>query len=104
VFARFVRRRLAPFFAPRVLRVPRTPVGATTCGRVRGLEVLVVRGADRVSCARARALTRARALAGITGWRYYDWRRAGRRPWNAVYVRADRKIIVTTRPVASRRR
>jgi hypothetical protein len=59
--------------------------------------VFVVRGGERVGCARARTLARARGLAGITGWRYYDWRRSGRRPWRAVYVRADRKIIVATR-------
>lgn len=97
LFARFVRRRLEPFFPPRALRVPRTATGARACGRVRLLDVLVVRGSARVSCARARALTRTRALAGIRGWRYYDWRRSGRRPWTAVYVRADRRIIVVTR-------
>lgn len=97
VLARFVRRRLAPFFPPRALRVPATPTGARACGRVGRLDVLVVRGAERVTCVRARRLARARALAGIAGWRYYDWRHSGRRPWTGVYVRADRRIIVATR-------
>ena len=97
VFAGYVRRRLEPFFPPRALRVPRAAAAAKACGRARLLDVLVVRGRSRVSCARARALGRARALAGIAGWRYYDWRRSGRRPWSAVYVRADRRIIVVTR-------
>lgn len=97
VLASFVRRRLAPFFPPRALRVPATPTGARACGRVGLLDVLVVRGAERVTCVRARRLARARALAGIAGWRYYDWRHSGRRPWTGVYVRADRRIIVATR-------
>lgn len=97
VFAGFVRRRLAPFFPPRALRVPVVATGAKACGRVGRLDVLVVRGAQRVSCMRARKLARARALAGIAGWRYYDWRRSGRRPWTGIYVRADRRIIVATR-------
>ena len=98
VFADFVRRRLRPFFPPRALRpAPAVAADAKPCGRVRGEEVLVVRGAARVSCARARALARSRALAGIAGWRYYDWRRSGRRPWTAVYVRRDRRVIVARR-------
>lgn len=98
LFARYVRRRLEPFFAPHSLRVPDHAAHAKACGTTRGLAVLVVRGRSRVSCGRARELARARALAGIPGWRYYDWRRSGRRPWSAVYVRADRRIIVATRP------
>jgi hypothetical protein len=99
VFAAFVRRRLEPFFPPRQLRVPLT--GGTPCGAAGAVEVLVVRGAERVTCARARALSRTRALAGIEGWRYYDWRRSGRTPWSGVYVRRDRKIIVVTRPLSA---
>lgn len=97
VFAAFVRRRLEPFFPPPMLRVRMPPTGAKPCGRARALDVLVIRGASRVSCARARDLARGRALHGIAGWRYYDWRRSGRRPWEAVYVRNDRRVIVVTR-------
>ncbi len=102
-FADLVRRRLDPFFPPRALRVPDAPsAGAKPCGTVlrrgAGLEVLVVRGAARVTCARARGLVRSRSLGGIDGWRYYDWRRAGRRTWTAVLVRRDRRIVVVARP------
>lgn len=103
VFARYVRRRLDPFFPPRALHVPDRPAHAKRCGSARGLEVLVVRGGSRVSCTRARTLGRTRALAGIRGWRYYDWRRSGRRPWSAVYLRVDRRVIVVTRPTSRRR-
>lgn len=103
VFAAFVRRRLEPFIGPpRRLRVPASATGAHPCGAIRRrgrtLDVLVVRGAARLLCARARRLARARAFAGIHGWRYYDFRRSGRRPWSDVYVRADRRIVVVTRP------
>jgi len=104
-FARLVRRRLEPFFPPRALRVPRA--GARSCGRVlrggRSLEVYVVRGRSRLLCARARQLGRARAAAGIAGWRYYDWARSGRRPWTGVYVRRDRRIVVATLAPGARR-
>jgi hypothetical protein len=104
-FAAFVRRRLEPFAGPpRSLRVPRGDAGARSCGslrtRGRALDVLVVRGQPGVLCARARALARADGLRGIAGWRYYDYRRSGRRPWSDVYVRADRRVIVVTRPAA----
>jgi hypothetical protein len=108
-FAGLVRHRLAPFFPPRALRLPRGAAPARSCGRVlhggRGLEVVVVRGARRILCARARRLVRARPLAtpGIAGWRYYDWARSGRRPWTAVYVRRDRRVVVATIRAASRR-
>lgn len=103
VFADHVRVRLAPFFPPRALRIPpaRT-TEARACGRVGRRDVLVVRGAGRVTCARARSLARARALAGIDGWRYYDWERSGRGPWDAVYVRRDRRIVVATMARAAR--
>lgn len=104
VFARYVRHRLEPFFPPRALRVPLGPASAKRCGRTRARDVLVVRGRSRVSCARARALVRARALAGISGWRYYDWRRSGRRPWSTVYVRRDRRIVVATLAAPAPRR
>jgi hypothetical protein len=107
-FARFVRHRLAPFLPPRALRVPRSAgaAAARPCGSAlhggRRLTVLVVRGRSRVLCARARALARAHALSGIAGWRYYDWSRSGRRPWSAVYVRRDGRVVVATLSAAPR--
>jgi hypothetical protein len=103
VFAAFVRRRLEPFVGPRrALRVPAGAAGARGCGslhvRGRAVDVLVVRGGDRILCARARTLARANGLRGVAGWRYYDYRRSGRRPWSDVFVRADLRVIVVTRP------
>lgn len=102
-FGRLVRTRLDPFIGPpRSLRVPTSTTGARACGSLRrggrALDVLVVRGQSRLLCARARRLVRAHALAGIAGWRFYDFRRSGRRPWWDVYVRADRRVIVVTQP------
>lgn len=103
VFARFVRRRLEPFVGPpRSLRVPASATGARPCGAVRRggrtLEVLVVRGSPGVLCTLVRRLARANGLRGIARWRYYDYRHSGRRPWSDVYVRADRRVVVVTRP------
>ncbi len=103
IFAAFVRRRLDPFLRPpRALRVAATEAGARPCGAVRrrgrALDVLVLRGGTRLLCLRARRLARAPAYAGIRGWRYYDYRRSGGRPWSDVFVRADRRIVVVTRP------
>jgi hypothetical protein len=103
-FAALVRRRLAPFFPPRALRLPARG-GGRSCGAVvrggRRLDVVVLRGGTRILCARARRLARAHGLAGIAGWRYYDWARSGRRPWSAVYVRSDGRFVVATRRVTA---
>lgn len=34
------------------------------------------------------------------GRRYYDWERSGRRPWDAVCVRRDRRVVVATMAVS----
>lgn len=103
VFARFVRRRLEPFVGPpRSLRVPAVETGARSCGTVRRagqtLDVLILRGSPGVLCVLVRRVARANALRGIPRWRFYDYRHSGRRPWRDVYVRADRSVIVVTRP------
>jgi hypothetical protein len=101
VFARFVHRRLEPFAGPpRALRVPATKSGARACGSVRrrgrALDVLIVRGSPKVLCALARRVARRDGLRGIRGWRFFDYRHSGRRPWSDVYVRADRRVVVVT--------
>jgi hypothetical protein len=104
VFARFVRRRLEPFARPpRALRIPASSAGARACATVRRhgrgptLDVLVLRGSPRVLCALARRVARRDGLRGIAGWRWYDPRHSGRRPFDDVYVRADRRVVVATR-------
>lgn len=108
VFARFVRGRLEPFVGPpRSLRVPASAPQARACGSVRRrgrlLDVLVARGSRGVLCALARRVARADGLRGIRGWRYYDYRHSGRRPWSDVYVRADRRVVVVTTPAGNLR-
>ena len=105
VFAAFVRRRLEPFATPpRALRVPRSAARARSCGtlRARGrlVEVLIGRGPAGVTCAPARRVVRLDPLRAIAGWRFYDFRHSGHRPWADVYVRADRRVVVVTRPAA----
>lgn len=102
VYARFIRRAVAPFAFPPVqrLRLPRTARGLPECGVVRAfgrrLRVHVLRGADRVSCRQARALARRPPLHPPAGWRSYDWRRTGAGPWAWVLARRDRSAVVAT--------
>ena len=60
------------------------------------LRVHVIRGARRMTCRRARERSpAARRSQGVRGWRAYDWRDAAG-PWQDVYARRDRKVIVAT--------
>lgn len=101
-FATLVRRKLEPFIGPpRSLKVPGGVGKGKPCGRLRRagtrLNVFVIRGADRVGCARARQLVRVGTLRRIGGWHAYDFQRSGRKPWSDIYVRRDRRIIVAAR-------
>jgi hypothetical protein len=102
-FATLVRRKLEPFIGPsRSLKVPRSVGNGKACGGLRRagaarLNVFVIRGSKRVDCARARHLVRIGTLRRIAGWRAYDFRRSGRKPWSDIYVRRDRKVIVASR-------
>ena len=94
-FANLVERAVDPLVHPplRVLRLPRRPEDAAAiCGR----RVVVVRGADRTTCARARAVARKPRMRPIPGWRFYDLRGARRPAWEGAYVRRGGKVVVAT--------
>jgi hypothetical protein len=100
IFARFLRRRVAPFAFPPVrrLRLPRTTRGIHGCATVRAfgrrLRVYVLRGA--VPCDRARTVARRAPLHPPAGWRSFDWRRTGAGPWSwVVKRRAGHEIVAT---------
>jgi hypothetical protein len=99
-FARLVRRAVVPLVAPpfRALRMPRTLAGRRGCGTARRsgrtLGVFVVRGARLVTCRRARALARRPPLVRVPRWRAYDWRATGDGPWQTVWVRQDRRVVI----------
>ncbi len=99
-FARLIRRRVAPLVSPPVkaLRMPRTLTGRRGCGTVRRAarrwRVFVTRGAALVACARARTIARRSPLRTTTGWVGYDWSRTGDGPWQTVWARADRKVVI----------
>jgi hypothetical protein len=101
-FARFVRRRVAPFADPPVrdLRLPRAIGRSKRCSTIRrfgvSLRVYVVRGRSRVTCTRARRLARRPPLRPISGWTAYDWTATGRKPWRDVLVRRDRRVVIAT--------
>jgi hypothetical protein len=99
-FASLVATRTHAFRPPpRSLRVPRSSRATKACGMVRRsgsrLRVRVLRGARRVTCARARELARRTPIQGERGWRAYDWRDATG-PWQDIYARGDRKVVVGT--------
>jgi hypothetical protein len=99
-FARLIRRRVAPLVSPPVkaLRMPRTLTGRRGCGTVRRADrswrAFVTRGARLVSCSRARDLARRAPLRPTTGWVAYDWSRTNNGPWQTVWSRADRKVVI----------
>jgi hypothetical protein len=99
-FARLIRRSVAPLVAPPVkaLRMPRTLAGRRGCGTVRRAgrtwRVFVTRGARLVTCTRARTLARRPPLRATPGWVAYDWGRTDNGPWQTVWARADRKVII----------
>jgi hypothetical protein len=99
-FARLVRRAVVPLVAPpvRALRMPHSVTGRRGCGSVRRfgrrLHVFVTRGARLVSCRRARALARRPPLVRVPRWRAYDWSRTGDGPWQTVWARVDRRVVI----------
>lgn len=99
-FARLMRRRVAPLVSPPVkaLRMPRTLTGRRGCATVRRAgrtwRVFATRGAQLLSCARARTLARRSPLRPVAGWVAYDWSRTGDGPWQTVWARGDRKVVI----------
>src|SRR3954447_19692613 len=106
-YAHLIRRRIAPFAFPPVrrLRVGPPASAGKRCGcvlrRGRTLGVLLPRGGERVTCARARAIVRTPPTRSIRGWRTYDWRAARPRTWSWVSARADRSVLVGAAPLAA---
>lgn len=106
IFARFVRRALRPFLdvPVRALDLPwrAGAAGALACGTVRAhgrrREVHVTRGADRITCRRARQLVRAPRMRPPAGWRYHHWAPSRRGPWSDVLSRSDRRVVVAAIP------
>jgi hypothetical protein len=100
IYARFIRRAVAPFAFPPVRRLglPRTTRGARACDTVRAsgrrLRVFVVRGA--VACGVARRTARRPLLHPSPGWNCFDWRHTGAGPWRSVLKRPRRPDVVAT--------
>ncbi|MCW3040067.1 MAG: hypothetical protein JWM31_1972, partial [Solirubrobacterales bacterium] len=108
VQAAFIAGRAAGVIRPPSLTLhpPRHRAGTKDCGtQVRfghQLAVRVLRGRDRIGCARARALVRRPPLRPIRGWRWADWSTLPG-PWLDVYRRADARIVVATAAPERRR-
>jgi hypothetical protein len=100
-FTDLVARRAAwELPPPRKLAVPRGSRKTKPCGTIhrggRTLRVHVAHGRDRITCRRARQIARRPPVQGVSGWRAYDWRDAKPGPWQDIYARGDRKVIVGT--------
>jgi hypothetical protein len=106
-YAEFIRRRADPLMPPSAARLglPRSAATAKRCGELGAARdaarVYIVRGRERVSCARARSLARLSPLRPIPSWRPYAWHVARGGPWSAVYRRDDGKVLVATRGPAT---
>lgn len=99
-YAGFIRRQSDPLMPPdpRRLHLHRGTSAAASCGRVPRGRVYVVYGQARVTCADAEVVVRSGPLHARSGWRAWDWGRAGRGGWLAVYERHDRRVVIATRP------
>jgi hypothetical protein len=99
-YAAFIRRASDPLMPPDRRRVHLTHgvSGAERCGRGPRGRVYIVYGAARVSCPDARLVVRSGPLHARSRWRGWDWGRAGRGGWLAVYERRDGRVVVATRP------
>lgn len=101
VYARFIAGRAAPIIRPpfRALRLPLHRFSSKDCGTVRRsgrrLDVRVVAGRERVTCARARRVAARPPLQGVRGWRWADWSTLPG-PWIDVYRRGGRRFVVAT--------
>jgi hypothetical protein len=98
-YAAFIRRASDPLMppAPSHLHLTHGVRGATRCGRSRRGRVFIVYGAARASCSDARLVVRDGPLHARPSWRGWDWGRAGRGGWLAVYERRDRRVVIATR-------
>lgn len=107
-FARLIKRTIRPFAFPPVhhLHLPHSAGGHKRCGVVhqsgRALSVVILRGDPLTSCVRARALVRAAPLVAHRSFQAYDWRATHNGPWQWVYLRRDRKVIVAAAPARRR--
>jgi hypothetical protein len=102
-FARLIARRSAGVIAPPVdaLR-PFARRRGHGCGRVqRSGSTLAVRVLRRdglaLSCRHARHIAAEPPLRGFARWRWYDWRPAAVGPWNDLYTRSSRRVVIATR-------
>jgi len=105
-YAGLIREKLTPFLGiPLRLPAHADAPGVVACGKVRGFgrrsAVYVVRGADRVTCDRARQLIRGPRMRPPALWRYVDWESVGVGPWTDVLYRADKKVVVAGISVSS---
>jgi hypothetical protein len=100
VLASFIHRHVRPYTRPKA-SVPFGAKNAKDCGEVhpggKQRAVLVLRGRDRVTCAIAKRLARARDKTASAAFRWFDWRFLGKPPWKDVFVRADGKVVIATR-------
>jgi hypothetical protein len=106
-FARLIARRAAGVIAPPIDALGRfARRRGADCGSVqRSGTTLAVRVLRRdglaLSCRHARHIAAAAPLGGFARWRWYDWRPAGVGPWQDLYTRSSRRLVVATRTMAS---
>ncbi len=102
-FARIIARRAAGTIAPPVTQLQRfARRGGRDCGRIRRpgqhLDVRILRHRLPLSCRHARHIAGKAPLRGFKRWRWYDWRPTRVGPWQDLYARQRRRLVVATRP------
>lgn len=98
-YAAFIRRESDPMMPPdpRHLHLSGGVGQAKRCGRGPRGRVYILSGQARVTCVAARLVTRSGPLHARSRWRGWDWGRAARGGWLAVYQRRDHRVVIATR-------
>lgn len=102
-YAHLIERSIRHYAFPPVhhLHLPTSAKGHKACGAAREagrrLRIYVLRGADLASCPTARSVVRRPPLDPLTGWWAFDWRPTHNGPWQWVYQRQDRRVVIAVR-------
>jgi hypothetical protein len=102
-YAHLIERSIRHYAFPPVhhLHLPTSATGGKACGAAREsgkrFRVYILRGAELAACPTARSVVRQSPLDPPVGWWAFDWRPTNNGPWQWVYQRQDRRVVIGVR-------